>query len=330
MHEVRVGFIGAGGIMPRHIKGLSGIEGVRLSGVYDINEQNLSARAQEFDLRPYHDAEDLLGSDVDAVFVITPAFAHKQYCVSAARAGKHIFCEKPLALTIEDADAIIGAAAEAGVKLMVGFNNNFEPVTRQLRAIFESGDLGRPVAVWDRDFMYREARFWSAKRGKLDEWRLAMDLSGGRMAEFGSHKLNWAQFVGGRPRSIYGRIDTVAATLGAVDDTDIAIVAFERGYANIELSLSPAVVDERSVGIIGDRGCARCDDGKTIRVRRNRSRMVEELPVSRDGETAHEHFIRCLREDLRPEVDGECARVTVQLCEGFLRSAETGEAVTIA
>jgi len=329
MHDLKIGFIGAGGIMPYHVAGLRAIEGVQLTGAYDVNRESLQARAEEFELTPCENAEDLLGSDIDAVFVITPAFAHAQYCVAAARAGKHIFCEKPLALTVEDADAIIAAAEGAGVKLMVGFNNNFRPVTRHLRARFESGDLGRLVTVWDRHFMYREAEFWSAKRGRLDEWRLDMTRSGGRMTEFGSHRLNWAQFIGGRPFSIYGRMDTVAETLGEVDDTDIAIVTFERGFANIELSLSPSAVEQQSVGIMGDRGCARCDDGKTIVVRRDRRAALEQVAVSPEGETAHLHFIRCLREDLRPEVDGQSARVTVQLCEAFLRSARTGEVVKI-
>jgi len=331
MYEIAIGLIGAGGIMPYHVAGLRAIEGVRLVGVHDINRENLRARAQEFGLVAYQDRDDLLGSDIDAVFVIAPAVAHVRHCVAAAGAGKHIFCEKPLALTTEDADAIIAAAERARVKLMVGFNNNFRPVTRQLRAIFESGDLGRLVTVWDRQFVYRNAEFWSAKRGQLDEWRLDMSRSGGRMTEFGSHSLNWAQFIGGQPVSVYGRMDTVAETLGdvSVDDTDLAIVAFERGFANIELSLSPAVLDRRSVGTMGDRGCARCADGGAILLRRDRRAVAEQVPVSSEGETAHQHFIRCLREDLRPEVDGQSARTTVQLCEAFLRSARTGEIARI-
>jgi len=327
--ELRVGFIGAGGIMGHHVAGLRAVQGVRLVGVYDVDRANLRVRADEFGLTAYQRVDDVLGADIDTVFVIAPAFAHAEHCVAAARAGKHIFCEKPLALSVADADAIVAAADQAGVKLMVGFNNNFRPVTRQLRAIFESGDLGRLVTVWSRQLAYREAQFWSAKRGRLDQWRLDMARSGGRMTEFGSHMLNWAQFIGGQPVSIYGRMDTVAETLGDVDDTDIAIVAFARGFANIELSLSPSALNHESVGIMGDQGCARWDDGNTIRFRRNRAASVEEVSVSEAGESAHEYFIRCIRDDLRPEVDGRSARTTVQLCAAFLRSARTGDAIRI-
>lgn len=90
---------------------------------------------------------------VDAVFVCTPDYLHAEHAVAALEAGKHVFCEKPMAITIEDCDRILAAAKKSKGKLFVGHNMRYFPVIRKMRELIEQGRIGRVEAIWCRHFI---------------------------------------------------------------------------------------------------------------------------------------------------------------------------------
>lgn len=136
---MKVGIIGLGGIAGAHTRALRQMPEVKITALCDIDEQALRKHVEELGAPGFHDYHELLEADIDAVFICTPPSVHKDPAVAAAQAGKHIFCEKPIALELADADAMIQAAQEARVKSMVGFACQWAPLTYQLKQIFDSG-----------------------------------------------------------------------------------------------------------------------------------------------------------------------------------------------
>ena len=178
---LRIGLIGAGGIAAQHLRAFSGMEGVAITAVADLDLARAEARAATCGALAFGRYQDMFDR-VDAVVVCTPPQWHRAPTVEAAQAGKHIFCEKPIALTLADADAMIDAADTAGVVLQIGHNFHFEPGFRALHDLFAAGALGDLVYCWFQQSGYSPARVWEARRQE-QHWRLTPEQSGGLPAQ---------------------------------------------------------------------------------------------------------------------------------------------------
>lgn len=121
MAELRIGLIGCGGMGTHLVHQCATIPNVKITAACDIVQERADKLAEELSARSFYEHTTLLqNGEVDAVIVATPNDSHSPITVDCARAGKHIFCEKPMSLRVEDCDAMISAAESAGVKLMVG------------------------------------------------------------------------------------------------------------------------------------------------------------------------------------------------------------------
>ncbi len=138
---VRIGFIGAGAIARVHLNALKDMSGVKVCAIADP----ILERAEEFaaacDGKAYRDPHDLL-PEVDAVYINTPPSMHRDHVIAAAKAGKHVFCEKPLSVELEDTREIIAATQKQGVIFMVGFVLRFQKAFRVMKDFTASGSLG--------------------------------------------------------------------------------------------------------------------------------------------------------------------------------------------
>src|SRR5690242_12380102 len=151
MERLNIGVIGLGAIGQKHCSAIAVLERAKLCAVADINEKVLSSTAAQYSATPYADVKELLKHPgLDAVVVATPDDLHRDACVLAAQAGKHVLVEKPIATTEEDAQAIIDAAETAGVKLMVGFTLRFSLHYMQARKAASDGTLGDLVSIYAR------------------------------------------------------------------------------------------------------------------------------------------------------------------------------------
>ncbi len=328
---VKVGFIGGGGVAVGHLKALAQIEGVQAVAMADLSAELLKARCAEYNLTPCADHRELLGL-VDAVFLVTPPTFRREPIVAAAEAGVHVYCEKPMALTTEDADAMIGAAERAGIVLQIGLNPRYDPRTRKMVELAQAGDLGDLVYCWDHQVIFRPDASWAAKSEARDAWRLSRQSSGGRIFEFCSHKLDWMVAVGGEPESIYGRAASVSPTLrkSDMDDTDLALITFKNGgYAQLELCMSPHGIPRHKSGIMGARASVETDGSDTLLLRRADSETVSEIVLDPPRQDKQRHFFDCIRTGARPKTDGHTGRTNLALCLGFNRSAQTGEVVKL-
>lgn len=143
---VGFGVIGTGVWGQTHLKTYSTHAGARLACVCDLNEDLVRERAAQYRAGAWTtDYEELLArDDVDAVSVVTPDFLHREIAVAAAEAGKHVLLEKPMATTVEDCEAMIGAAEDNGVTLMVDFHNRWNPAMWGIRKKIDAGEMGEP------------------------------------------------------------------------------------------------------------------------------------------------------------------------------------------
>ena len=146
---LRVGLIGCGRIGQVHLEALSSIQGVLVAMCSDVSSSTAEQAAARFGVKQHTTRpSDVLSSDaVDAVWICSPSSLHTEQIVEAAKNGKHIFAEKPLALSLEEADLAIEAVRIASVELMVGFNRRFDPDFAALQASVAAGAVGEPLSV---------------------------------------------------------------------------------------------------------------------------------------------------------------------------------------
>lgn len=173
MERVGFGVIGVGLFGENHALVYSRLPGVELVAVCDQNEARAKEVAERYGARAwYTDYEEVLADpEIAAVSIATPDFAHAEIALAAAKAGKHILCEKPLATTVEEAQAIVDAAAQAGVTLMVDFHNRVNPPFVAAREQVRSGAIGTPAYGYARlsntTFVPLEMLSWANRTSAL-------------------------------------------------------------------------------------------------------------------------------------------------------------------
>ncbi len=216
---LNIGFIGCGGIARHHASRLAQLKNARILAATDV----VGDAAQSFarDCGAEHSFTDyrkmLKLADLDAVWVCTPTFQHPAPVVAAARAGKHVFCEKPMALKVGDAERMARACADAGVCLTIGFVRRFDTEWGKLKQIIQSGAVGRPV-IWRSTTAGRPGPAWFRDVNK----------GGGPLMDGCVHNYDFAL-------QIFGPVHSVQAsslqfdTTSVGSDTASAILNFASG-----------------------------------------------------------------------------------------------------
>ncbi len=215
MDKVRLGIIGGGRIADLNILGYLDHPACRVTAVCDISEDVARRRKEEWGAdRHYTDYRELLASpDIDAVEILTPIHLHSSMVIEAARNGKHVSVQKPMCITLDEADLMIKACVEAGVKLKLFENFVFYPPYRKARELLESGEIGEPLSINIQ--MNGGAGGWPVP---LRNWirALTYEFSGGssNLYDDGFHKLSIARYY-------FGEVDGVKAwtdfSLGVLD-----------------------------------------------------------------------------------------------------------------
>ncbi|WP_207955884.1 Gfo/Idh/MocA family oxidoreductase [Rubrobacter marinus] len=203
---LRVGIVGLGIAGSSMVPALQKHPNVRLTAVSTRNEERGRKFAEDFPVEVYPGIEELCESEsVDAVYVATPTQLHGEHAIIAAERGKHVIVEKPIAVTLEEAGAMIEAAERNGVKMVVGPSQSFEPPIRKIREIVEGGSLGRVRMIHNwyfNDWMYRPRT--------PDE--LDTGQGGGVTYRQGAHQFDIIRLIGG------GMVRSVRAMTGRWDD----------------------------------------------------------------------------------------------------------------
>ena len=166
MNQFGVGVIGCGAISGNHFHAIGKTENAALRAVCDIDEARLQNAMSEQGVDGYADYHDLLArQDIDAVHICVPHYLHAPISVAALKAGKHVLCEKPMGMTIQEAEAMRQAAEESGRTLTVCFQNRYNGTSLRMKEIIDGGTLGRVIGgsafvCWDRDEAYYASCPW--------------------------------------------------------------------------------------------------------------------------------------------------------------------------
>ncbi|MCD6359796.1 MAG: Gfo/Idh/MocA family oxidoreductase, partial [Armatimonadetes bacterium] len=185
MDEIRVGFVGAGGNARGHMGRLAEIEGVRIVAIADVSRETAVGAADEYGATAYADHREMLDAEeMDALYVSIPPFARTDAEILAARAGIHLFVEKPVVLDMDKGFEILEAIQEAGVLSSVGYQLRLLDSTQRLRSYL----AGRTVAMIS-------SHRWGGLPGT--PWWRVMDQSGGQLHEQTTHQLDLMRYVTG-------------------------------------------------------------------------------------------------------------------------------------
>ena len=196
---MRVGIVGAGSMGDAHVPAWKAIAslGADLAGVMARTRSSAEPLAKEHDLKIYNTYEDLL-ADVDIVDICVPTHLHRDMTVQAAEAGKHVICEKPIALTLEDGRAMIDACNEAGVRLFIAQVVRFVPQYRAAQQVIEAGQIGKPGVI-------RLTRAGYQPRKTADNWFLDEERSGGMILDLMIHDYDYARWIAGNVNRVFAK-----------------------------------------------------------------------------------------------------------------------------
>ncbi len=193
---IKVGIVGAGFMGGMHAECYNNLANAKLEAIVDIDLAKAKKLAKKYGVKIYQKPEDLFKEeDIQIVDICLPTFLHKEYVIKAARAGKNILCEKPIALRLEDADKMIEAADKAGVKLMVGQVLRFWPEYVKLKEIFDSKSLGKMISI-------SCVRLSPTPTWAWDNWILDSKRSGGALVDLHIHDTDFLLYLLGKPISL--------------------------------------------------------------------------------------------------------------------------------
>ncbi len=347
--KLRVGMVCAAGIGASHVKDWRYLENkAEITAVMDVDEELARNTAHMSGDVPWTtDLEELVArDDVDAVDICSPPFAHADQIVTAAKAGKHVLCEKPFTVNLDDADRAIAACKKAGVKLMIAFPRPFSASSRRLKEMVETEELGKPIRLYSSHHMRAE---WLRKR---TGWFFDPKKSGGTAIEGVIHDFHFFPWLFGKAKRIYSEAGTFIFTDRSPtlpDDQLVVLWRFENdaigiidGGANQPSNygghMSVFFTDggvrmERYGGFTIYRGMK--DYHPIVEEVRHFGRMGDDTDLETSAFTpgGHlgeiEHFADCVLNDKEPATPGEDGRYALECAWAAIKSFQTNEPVTL-
>ena len=314
MAKVRWGLIGCGDIARKRVApALRDSPLCDLIAVSRARDELAESFANDFGARRWcSDWHDLLiDYEIDAIYIATPVHLHAEQTIAAAERGKHVLCEKPMALNVAECDRMIAACRSNDVKLGVAYYRHFYPVVRRVKELIDSGELGVPVVVQINAFEWFDPQPSSAR-----SWLLNPELSGGGpMFDFGCHRLEVLL-------DLLGNICDVKATLGnaffdrEVEDVAIASFQFDCGTCGTLTVTHSAREPQDTFDLFFTNGSVHIpilNEG-TMRVLTNEGERVETHPNHTNiHQPLIEDFTRAVLENRDPIVTGEIGRAVASI-----------------
>lgn len=270
-----IGIIGCGKIAQvRHIPEYAENKDAKLLGFYDINLERAAALAKQYGGTAYATVEELLANpDIDAVSVCAANFAHAELTIAALNAGKHVLCEKPMAITLAECEAMVEVAKKNGKYLMIGHNQRLAKAHAVARKLIVDGLIG-DIVTFRTTFGHGGPETWSVDPGKntwfFDKTRAAM----GAMADLGIHKTDLIQFLTGQQVvRTTARVTTLdkkdaSGNLISVDDNAICIYEMSGGaFGTMTASWTYYGAEDNSTVLYGTKGIMRIYDDPAISIK---------------------------------------------------------------
>jgi predicted dehydrogenase len=344
--KLKWGVIGAGGIAKRRTipEGIIPARNAELTAVMDIDKERASAVAQEFGVKCYFEESALLkDKDVEVVYVATPVCCHAQQVIAAAREGKHILCEKTMALTVKECEEMIATCEKYNVKLSLGYMMRFHSCHREAERLIKEGVLG--------EITFARAQLSCWYPVIEGAWRQEPKLGGGgALIDMGSHCIDLLEMF-------LGKVSEVSCFTSnqihryPVEDGAVILLRFKNGAQGVVDNFFniPDGASRNILEIYGTRGSIRTEgtigqsssgeislyfeeeakdyDAQQERVG-GKEKKISPEPVN-IYQAEVEAFSKCIQENTSPEISPEEGLWNLKICLAAYQSAKTGQVVKL-
>lgn len=342
MDDLKIGLLGCGRIAKRHseLLGFNQIKGASLSAVCDLDHEKAAHIGKQFDVPYYTDMHEMMKQEeLDAVTVLTPSGMHAGNVIELASYHKHFIVEKPMALTLDDADSMIHACDTNGIKLFIIKQNRFNLPVIKLREAMEQGRFGKLVLGTVRVRWCRPQRYYDQ-----DAWRGTWAQDGGVLTNQASHHIDLLEWMMGDVESVFAKSRTALVDI-ETEDTAVVTLQFKNGALGIiEATTATRPKDlEGSISILGEKGTVEVG-GFAVNQMKTWN-FLEELETDKDvmekysvnppnvygfgHKEYYDHVVDCLKYKKHQLVDGLVGRKSLELIMAIYESIETGKEVSL-
>ena len=338
---LKTAIIGAGDISKPHARAIHAL-GIEIAGILDFNEIRAKELADEYNSKVINTLDEVL-DDIDIVHIFTPPSKRVEYVSQAALAGKHIFIEKPIAISISDAKEIVNIANEKNVKLMVGFNHRLRSGYRMLKETVQDGKLGEIINV----FSYRMGAgrgFDGTPIGTC--WRTDPKKVCGMSIESVSHEIDMLLHLVDGVKSVKANTYSTTCELPEFDNNVAATFRLKNGGTGVINASWSSHINYSTRGVIGTKGTAmltgdaqfNCIDFKlktsnmpyeTVVKVNDRFETTNALFESPSYFEINRLFKESIENDLTPEITGDDGLKALIFSHAILESSKTEQTVAV-
>ncbi len=335
--QINVGIIGCGMItIKRHAPEYSDNSDCRIIGFYDFDKERAGDMALRYHAKAYDTAEDLLTDDrIDAVSVCSPNYTHAEFAVRALKEGKHVLCEKPMALTAKAAGIMTEVSKQTGKILMIGYNQRLNRTHRTAKKLLDQGIIGRILTV-SSNFKHPGPEYWSIDRKNSTWFFDKQKAQFGVLGDLGTHKFDVISYLtGSRIKEIC--CDTATLDKRYQDGRFIDLEDNATGMIRLEnqimgtfhFSWTNYGSEDSSTVVYGDKGVMRIFDDKVndiIVEQRNGTRICYQIERMSTNESqlksgVIDEFISSIAENRSPAVTAEDGLYSLYVLEAAAASS---------
>ncbi len=332
--------VGCGRIAKRHseLLGLKQIEGAQLVAVCDSILEKAEKIGQQFDVPAYADMDEMMQKQkVDVAVVLTPSGLHTEHVINLAKYGKDIMVEKPMALTLDDADAMIEACDRNSCRLFIIKQNRFNVPVVKLREAHQAGRFGKLVLGTVRVRWARHQPYYDQ-----DSWRGTWAMDGGVLTNQASHHVDMLEWMMGDVESVFAHATTAVVDI-EVEDTAVVTLKFKNGALGIieattatrprDLEGSISVLGEKGSVVIGGFAVNKMQTWAFENSQKGDDEVLDKYSVNPPNvygfghQAYYDHVVDCVSHDSQNLVDGLQGRKSIELISAIYESVETGKEV---
>lgn len=341
MSKLKIAVVGCGSIAQvRHLPEFEANPNTEIVAVCDIVEERVNKIAEKYNAKAYTSYEEMfVKENVDAISVCIPNYLHAAVSIAGLNAGLHVLCEKPMATSKEEAEAMIAAAKQNGKKLMIGHNQRFVASHQKAKEIIDSGKLGK-IYSFRTAFGHPGPEGWS--QDGRDSWFFRKSEAFiGAMGDLGVHKTDLVRYLLGEEIVEVGAFVATAAKEGTdVDDNAVCVLKSESGIiGTLAASWSYVAKEDNSTIIYAENGILRLEDdpefslvaqyknGETVKYELGKIQSNES--GGQTGSHVIDHFVNCIVKNEEPLPSGEEGMKSLLVILAALESNETKKITTV-
>ncbi|SEO88866.1 Gfo/Idh/MocA family protein [Paenibacillus sp. OV219] len=325
---MKVAVVGCGGMGQYHAQSYAKMPGVELTGVCDVDYELALDAAKKVNTSAFRSFEEMvLSAEFDVVSIAVPSYLHKELVVKVAAAGKHIICEKPIALHPQDALEMIRCCEEYGVRLFIGHVVRFFPEYAQIKQQVDAGLIGKARVA--------NARRVGGHPGEARSWFKEADKSGGVIVDLMVHDIDFMRWTLGEAKSVYA----MGHCNGEIEYALVTLVFESGAVANLEAFWGYPGSFRYAAEFAGSGGLVSTDSMKSqsLQIRKSAQEQsgdkVVEIPQSPGFTDPYykelQHFLSCIKTGSEPIVTAHDAYKALEIAAAARESLETGKVVLL-